>query len=118
MAKLSPIPDHLRQERVEWIDLDVKHLDGPIDVIIERLQKYKSNGVESIKVEESYESIYFYLLKKRPETNKEYRERVRQEKKTQAYEKKRKKQSEQRSKKLKSERKRLYLELKKEFGDE
>lgn len=113
--KLTPIPDHLRQEKIEWIDLDAKHLDGHIDIIIERLQNYKSEGVESIKVEESYESTYFYLLKKRPETDKEYRERARQEKLEKIRQEKWKKEQDKLSKQLKRDRKRLYLELKKEF---
>lgn len=112
---LKPIPDHLRKERVEWIDLDSKTLDGPIDIIIDRLKTHKDDGVESIKVEESYESTYFYLLKKRPETDKEYRERVRQEKLEKIRQEKWKKEQDKLSKQLKRDRKRLYLELKKEF---
>lgn len=113
--KLTPIPDHLRKETIEWIDLDAKHLDGPIDVIIERLQKYKANGVESIKIEESYESTYFYLVKKRPETDKEYRARIKREEEDRIAEEKYKKEQEKEERKMKIHRRKLYLELKKEF---
>ena len=117
--KLTPVPDHLRKEIPVWIYLDYEDcFGGNIDDIINRLQKFKEDGAISINVEVAFDSTSFHLVKKRLETDVEYRARVKREEQEKKDEEKYKKQLERTAKKLKTERKRLYLELKKEFGDE
>jgi hypothetical protein len=117
--KLTPVPDHLRKEIPIWIGLDYEEcFGGNIDDIINRLQKFKEDGVISINVKVDYDSTSFYLVKKRLETDKEYRARVKREEQDRMAQEKYKKQQEAEDKKLKTQRKKLYLELKKEFGDE
>jgi hypothetical protein len=109
--KLESIPDYLRKEISVYTNLDYGDFDGNIDDIIERLQKYKDDGAISINIEKDYESLSFYLIKKRLETDKEYWARIKREERDRVVKEKYKKVQEK-------ERKKLYLELKKEFGDE
>ena len=95
-------------------NLDDVFFAGEIEVVIARItelkNKYSDYSQLYIEVEHSYESIDFNLLGKRLETDLEYRIRIKHEEKL-------KSAAENFKKNEIARQRRLYLRLKKKFGE-